>query len=479
MEGVARFENKNVPIGTQWLVDKVFDALMLDDCLDGTKRVQGPSTAAIIRCLVAYGMQSNGLSVLELSEIENDRGLREFYGLPREADSNQIYRTIKRLGRKRHEIMRHILRVLRNRYHIPMDCLFVDWSTSYIDGKATLNIRFGHSKDHRPDRPQVAYGIALDKATGIPLGLTVRRGNINDNPHFRTMFGLLRGFLPKGAEFVFDAGANGKINKTMLNDNGFHFLTRVNINTSDMKYLELNRPGWLYLLDGTFAFRFQGNLGYDKTLYYSEKRREETFQNYRRKAEHDYDEMMEIMKSQTEGKGLRKKYRNSNYYVDTTLQVKPEFEGMAREDAILAAVESRKTGTEGYFILISNMKLNEQQTLDLYRERHKSEDGFKDLKSGLRIRPLRSKNWYALTGRIMLAYLGLLVLYFAKFMTPSIRNHTAETLINRLREFSLTVLYEDGSEKGRFYCNSNPIVDAIDESFQGIPLCKRKDSIDK
>ena len=189
--------------------------------------------------------------------------------------------------------------------------------------------------------------------------------------------------------------------------------------------------------------------------------------------------MMEIMKSQTEGKGLRKKYRNSNYYVDTTLQVKPEFEGMTREDAILAAVESRKTGTEGYFILISNMKLNEQQTLDLYRERHKSEDGFKDLKSGLRIRPLRSKNWYALTGRIMLAYLGLLVLYFAKFMTPSIRNHTAETLINRLREFSLTVLYEDGSEKGRFYCNSNPIVDAIDESFQGIPLCKRKDFIDK
>ena len=53
---------------------------------------------------------------------------------------------------------------------------------------------------------------------------------------------------------------------------------------------------------------------------------------------------------------------------------------MTREDAILAAVESRKTGAEGYFILISNMKMNEQQTLDLYRERHKSEDGFKDLK---------------------------------------------------------------------------------------------------
>src|SRR6266704_5705292 len=52
-----------------------------------------------------------------------------------------------------------------------------DLSSVYFEGDGPVGIsRYGHSSDHRPDRPQVFLAVATD-GQGVPLHLEVLRGN--------------------------------------------------------------------------------------------------------------------------------------------------------------------------------------------------------------------------------------------------------------------------------------------------------------
>ena len=215
-------------------------------------------------------------------------------------------------------------------------------------------------------------------------------------------------------------------------------------------------------------------LGYTKSLYYSEKRRNESLEGYRRRATRHYDAMLEMMKAIENGRPPRKRYRNPNYFMDTELRPKPEFAGLSREEAIDLAVRTRVNGKEGYFILLSSYEEDEQATLNHYRRRNMSEDHYLDLKTGIRIRPLRAKKWPALRGRVFIAYLGLFAICFARFLTKEIRNRTAETIIDEVRQLSVTVIRENGVEKGRHLSNFNSVIRAIDEAFRLFPASYRR-----
>ena len=141
---------------------------------------------------------------------------------------------------------------------------------------------------------------------------------------------------------------------------------------------------------------------------------------------------------------------------------------MTRDEAIRKAVEARITGKEGYFVLISSWNESEQDTLNRYRKRNVSEDHYLDLKTGLRIRPLYAKKWEALRGRVFIAYLGLFSICFTRYLTKSLRSMTAETIIDRVRDLSVTVIRENGVVRGRVLSNFNPVIKAIYAAFNVI-----------
>lgn len=262
--------NITVPYGAVWAVKQVFEILGLNNLLRDMKREQGAGFDEVARALVSFSILSRGLPVANVESVLDDPSSRVMYGISSSITRNDLDRGLKRLSKNRFTIFRHIDSVLKKRFGLKFDSVYLDWSATYVDGKAGGNIRFGHSKDHRPDRPQIAYGIAVDTKTSLPIGMTVERGNINDNPHFRRTFALIKGFLEDGAMLTFDAGANGKFNTDLLNGKGFHFLTRVTLNESDGKRID-GGLSWETLWDGTKAFSVKGNLG-----FFSEKRREET-----------------------------------------------------------------------------------------------------------------------------------------------------------------------------------------------------------
>jgi transposase len=54
-----------------------------------------------------------------------------------------------------------------------------DVSSSYFEGRSCPLTQFGHSRDHRSDRPQIVYGL-LCTQEGLPIAIEVFAGNVAD-----------------------------------------------------------------------------------------------------------------------------------------------------------------------------------------------------------------------------------------------------------------------------------------------------------
>jgi len=103
-----------------------------------------------------------------------------------------------------------------------------DLTSVYFEGNGPRAIsRYGHSRDHRSDRPQVLLAVATD-AQGVPLHLEVLRGNRGDTT---TLQGLLatvrRRFGIQEAVFVFDGGMSSKVNLEALEELKLQYVTRL------------------------------------------------------------------------------------------------------------------------------------------------------------------------------------------------------------------------------------------------------------
>lgn len=461
-------ENVTVQYGPKALTTMVFDALEMDRPLSALKRKQGASVSEVCIALVSRAMQDRGLSINRLEDVIEDDDVRAEYGLSEDVDKNDLYRTGQILGENIDPIIRHMNTMLKSKFGMEYNEVFMDWSATYLDGKPTKFVRFGHTKDHRPDRPQVAIGLSMHANSDVPIGLTVVTGNTVDVTHFEKTFRQIKPFLDPECLIVFDNGGYSKDNAKLITEAGFDFLTRAQMNKSNDKQISSSKTEWEYLGDDMCACTFRGNLGYTKCIYFSASKYFDAMEKYRRKAEHDYDEMLEIRKALDGKRKLRKKYRNGNVFVNTVLYRQFPLDDLTREEAIEYGFRSQISGREGYFILMSSRKMTASEMLSMYRDRNDVEDAFRDLKHGIDLRPLRCTDESSIKGRVLIAYLAYFVLAFAKMLVPAARAHTAETLVSELNSFSVTLVREKGVVKQRIYSNFRPLFRAILEGFPRI-----------
>ena len=98
----------------------------------------------------------------------------------------------------------------------------------YFEGDGPSGIsRYGHSRDHRSDRPQVMLAVATD-AQGGPLHLEVLRGNRGDTTTLQGLLATLRRrFGIKEAVFVFDGGMSSKVNLEAMAELKLQYVTRL------------------------------------------------------------------------------------------------------------------------------------------------------------------------------------------------------------------------------------------------------------
>jgi hypothetical protein len=142
--------------GNKVLAEAVFRETGLDLFLNGLKRYQGNSVAAETIALVANSVEMTGLSVNRLDRMLENSIVRNVYGLDANAPRS-MYHTVERPEKNSGSIVPY---VLKRRYGIGMDTVFMDRTSLYFEPPQKGIVRAGYSRDHRSDRPQVTVGLS-------------------------------------------------------------------------------------------------------------------------------------------------------------------------------------------------------------------------------------------------------------------------------------------------------------------------------
>ncbi len=108
------------------------------------------------------------------------------------ADENELYAAMDWLVTRQDRVER----ALAARHLSPGALVLYDLTSVYVEGSHCPLARHGHSRDHRPDRPQVEFGLLTD-ARGCPVAVEAFPGNTADPAtvevqvdKLRTRFGL-------------------------------------------------------------------------------------------------------------------------------------------------------------------------------------------------------------------------------------------------------------------------------------------------
>jgi hypothetical protein len=91
------------------------------------------------------------------------------------ADENELYAAMDWLLERQAKVER----ALAARHLAAGSLVLYDLTSTYVEGRCCPLARHGHSRDHRPDRPQIEFGLLTD-ARGCPVAVEVFPGNTAD-----------------------------------------------------------------------------------------------------------------------------------------------------------------------------------------------------------------------------------------------------------------------------------------------------------
>ena len=450
-------KNKTFPIGTIQTVKNIFEELHLPPLLDDLKRC-GHQLSGLVTGLVSYKLTED-LSVSRCHQWMTTNPLLLEYLQLSDFGDDALYRCLGIIGINRHHILSHLLRILKNHHDVGLDMVFMDWTSVHFEAMPTNLIRYGYSRDHRPDRPQVTIGLAQDQRSQLPVGLSIQPGNINDQTHFNITYRQIKPGLRTGSVLVFDAGATGSINLDLLVSDKMKYLSRMKLNTSDIKqHLDtFNKEEWTPVVTGNTDEQVYGKKlvfpSRTKYLYFSQNLYDDILLNRKKHLEQEYDEALSLWKTIQAKKRPRQKYRNSNHFLQTHLSYTFPLTNLSREEAIERALQLSITGKEGFFALVSNKDFSLHEALQFYREKDCVEKLFNSIKNEIHIRPTRCWTQEAIYGSILIVFLAQLVISMLRYKHACLRHVSTKFIMQSLNNFALTIIMGKHGVKKRVFSN--------------------------
>ena len=270
-----------------------------------------------------------------------------------------------------------------------------DLTSTYFEGHGPRGLaQYGHSRDHRSDRPQILLAVATD-AQAVPFHVSILRGNRADN---KTLQGLLRTlrrrFGMTEATFVFDGGMSSKINLEAMSQAHLKYVTRLSTATLQSLLAELPQEVQMQLGDRqqVVEITLEGQRYVIAGGRWRQQRDEERRKTRLDKAEKELKRLAAVRRKKVNaqklasqvGRALQrlKAHKYFTYEVDAagTLQ-------WSRKEELI----DQERQMDGWFLLHTNQSVQEcdgPQTLGRYKGLLQVEEAFCQLKSYLEVRPV-------------------------------------------------------------------------------------------
>ena len=219
------------PAGGAWLLDGLWKALDVDTAL---RKVLGGRrfTTDIERVLFALVANRALDPTSKLAAAEWASYDVAIPGLDT-MDEDQAYRAMDLLIEADAEaaVQEAVFFAVADLLNLEVDLLFFDTTSTYFerdtedpdqDGKEGFR-RYGHSKDHRKDLPQIVIGLAVTRE-GIPVRVWCWPGNTNDQAILPEVKDGLRGWRLGRVVTVIDRGFSSESNLAYLRRAGGHYI---------------------------------------------------------------------------------------------------------------------------------------------------------------------------------------------------------------------------------------------------------------
>jgi transposase len=235
-------------LGTVWLLEGLWQQLGVADAL---RQVLGGRrfTTDIERVLFALvaNRAVDPMSKLGAAEwASQDAAIPGLVGM----DDDQAYRAMDLLvaADTQARVQEAVFFAAAHLLNLEVDLLFFDTTSTFFQregeemGPGAFRV-YGHSKDHRPDLPQVVIGLAVTRE-GIPVRCWCWPGNTNDMTVIKQVKDDLRGWRLGRVVTVVDRGFASDDNLAYLTRAGGHWIAgeRLRDNTADVAEV-LSRQG--------------------------------------------------------------------------------------------------------------------------------------------------------------------------------------------------------------------------------------------
>lgn len=417
-------------LGGVWLLDALWRRLGVHEALGrvlGARRF-GTDVERVLFAMVA-NRALDPCSKLACSEwATGDVAIPGLAGI----DEDQCYRAMDLLVEADTEgrVQEAVFFACADLLNLEVDLLFFDTTSTYFErdepehGEGAFRV-YGHSKDHRPDLPQVVIGLAVTRE-GIPVRVWVWPGNTNDMSVISQVKDDLRGWRLGRVVTVVDRGFSSDENLRYLTRAGGHWIAgeRMRDGSPDAQ-AALSRPGRYQAVrdnlrvkevmvgDGDAAKRFivchnPAEADRDKA------RREQTIARLQA-------ELQRIKAAAA--KATTKKAAAAHSKAECALRDHPTLgrylrqtkTGRLRIDRAKVKAEQRLDGK--YLLSTSDPDLSAEDVALGYKNLLEAERGFRDLKSTLELRPVFHRLERRIRAHILLCWLALLMIRLAERTT--------------------------------------------------------------
>jgi hypothetical protein len=286
--------------------------------------------------------------------------------------------------------------------------------------------RLGHSKDHRPDLPQVVIGLAVTRE-GVPVRCWVWPGNTNDQTVVAEVKADLVGWRLGRAIYVVDSGFSGQDNLRALRSAGGHYIAGMKLR-SGMTQTEaaLSRQGRYRVVrdnlrvkevrvgDGDAAERFivchnPSEAERDRARRQQRIERIEA-ELQRLKAQRERAKTKADRDAHQRGECALRDHKTLSRYLRQTKT------GRLVIDRDKIRAEERLDGK--YLLTTSDPSLSAEDVALGYKQLLEAERSFRDLKGILRLRPVFHSKADRIRAHVLICFLALVIVRVAETRTP-------------------------------------------------------------
>jgi hypothetical protein len=423
------------PMGGAWALDGLWRALKIDralgQLLEG-RRLDARAERVIFAMVANRALEP--LSKLAASKWVCERAWIDGLAV---LDEDACYRAMDWLLEIEVELAEQVYFETADLLNLEVDLLFFDTTSTYFerdepeqdlvdqDGnviRQAFRVR-GHSKDHRPDLPQVVIGMAVTR-TGIPIRVWCWPGNSSDQELIRQVKDDLRAWKLARVVWVGDRGFQSGENRRYMQRAGGHYIFGEKLRGNDKEAnTALARRGRYHTVaenlrvkevvidDGTMRDRFVICHNPEEAKRDQAVREQLLAQLAEQIA--DSDKLTAEERQRLHGQLSSK--RGYKRFLRTTKT------GLLRIDRAAVKTEEHLDGK--FLLRTSDPTLTVEDIALGYKQLLEIERAWRDMKTTLDLRPVHHRKEDRIRAHVLLCWLALLMIRIAE-------NHTGDTWRN-------------------------------------------------